>query len=315
MSVNEMSRLVNLSRFSSPFALHRTRKKTFRQNFKTMSHSQVSYIDTAIHAAKSAGKVISEAFSRPKNIQNKGIFDLVTETDKECERLIKDAVKKAFPDHVFIGEESAAANGLPVNLTDAPTWMCDPLDGTTNFVHQYPSCCVSIALWMNRQPELGVVYNPVLQELFSAEKGKGAFLNGQRIHTSSTKEMEQAVFATELGVVREPAVIQAIFDRVAKIALVTRSVRCGGSIALDLCNVACGRLDFCYEIEFGGCWDVGAGSLIVMEAGGNVLDPCGGSFNIMARRVLGANAFLGKEVATLFSSFEFYPDEPRPQIP
>jgi len=277
-----------------------------------MSQGHPSHLEVAVQAARAAGKVISEALSRPKDVQNKGTFDLVTETDKECERLIMETVKGSFPEYQFIGEETASADGSPVELTDAPTWMCDPLDGTTNFVHQYPSCCVSLALWIDRQPVVGVVFNPVLQELFSAERGKGAFLNGERIHTSSTKEMERAVFATELGVIRDPAVIKAIFDRIASVALVTRSIRCAGSVALDLCNVACGRLDFCYEIGFGGCWDVAAGSLIILEAGGKVLDPCGGPFNILGRRVLGTNAHLDKAVVDILSTFELYPNEPPP---
>eukprot|EP00210_Caulerpa_lentillifera_P008127 g7761.t1 len=271
-----------------------------------------TYLQTAIEAARAAGKVISSALSRPKSIEHKGSVDLVTETDKECERLILDIIKNKFPTHLFIGEESSADKDALVELTDLPTWMCDPLDGTTNFIHQHPSCCVSLALWENREPIVGVVYNPVLDELFAAEKGKGAFKNGEKIQTSQTNVLNNALFATELGVIRDQEVIEPIFQRISSLALNTRSLRCGGSIAIDLCNVACGRLDFCYEIGFGGCWDVAAGSLIVQEAGGSVFDPTGKPFHVMSRRVLATNAHLHKEVVEITSKFKFYKNEPPP---
>lgn len=277
-----------------------------------MNATNSVYLQTAIEAAKAAGSVIFKALSQPKSIEHKGTVDLVTETDKECEKLILEIIKNKFPTHQFIGEETSADKDSPIPLTDSPTWMCDPLDGTTNFVHQYPSCCVSLALWIDRQPVVGVVYNPVMDELFAAERGKGAFKNGEKIQTSGTNMLSNAVFATELGVVRDPEVIDAICQRISSLALNTRSIRCGGSIAIDLCNVACGRLDFCFEIGFGGCWDVAAGALIVQEAGGSVSDPSGKPFHVLSRRILATNAHLHKEVLNLTSKFKFYKDEPLP---
>ena len=299
-----------------PFArLVSPRKHCFtvkRQQSVMNRASSENHLEVAIRAAKAAGAVISAALSLPKQVQNKGAVDLVTETDKECETLILETVKSSFPDHLFIGEETTAEEGNSIELTDTPTWLCDPLDGTTNFVHQYPSCCVSLALWIKREPVVGVVFNPVLKELFTAERGKGAFLNGVPIRTSETNELEKAVFATELGVTRDVDVITAIFSRISRLSAATRSIRCAGSVAIDLCNVACGRLDFCYEIGFGGCWDIGAGTLIIMEAGGKVLDPCGGPFNVLSRRILGTNAHLDKKVSEILSTFDFYANEPRP---
>ena len=190
--------------------------------------------------------------------------------------------------------------------------MVDPLDGTTNFVHRFPFVCTSIALVIQKQIVVGVVYNPVLEELFTAVKGKGAFLNGQSIRVSSKDQLDQALLATEIGVSRDEGVMDAIFDRIRKVTMRMRSVRCSGACALNLCSVACGRIDVMYEVGFGGCWDCAAGALIVTEAGGQMLDPSGSPFNVMSRRVLGANANLGKPVAEIIASCRTSNQEPAP---
>ncbi|KAK9818040.1 hypothetical protein WJX72_006139 [[Myrmecia] bisecta] len=271
--------------------------------------SLAEYEKVAVSAAKSAGAVIREAFVKKKTVEHKGSVDLVTETDKQCEALISSALREAFPDHSFIGEEESSAAGSTAALTDAPTWMVDPLDGTTNFVHQYPFVCVSIGLAIEQKLVLGVVFNPILNELFTAVQGRGAFLNGQQIHASSTAELGNALLATEIGTTRDPQTVAAIFDRISALTGCMRSVRCSGSCALNLCSVACGRLDAFYEIGFGGCWDVAAGALVLQEAGGTVLDPAGGQFGVMARRVLGTNAHLGDAVAKVLAGCKVSPHE------
>jgi inositol-phosphate phosphatase / L-galactose 1-phosphate phosphatase len=216
--------------------------------------------------------------------------DLVTATDGAAEAAVRAALAAVFPAHAFIGEEEAAAaasrgDGPPV-LTDDPTWIVDPLDGTTNFVHGFPAVAVSIALAIGGQPVVGVVFNPVTDELFAASRGRGATRNGEPCAPSPVADLSSALIGTEIGVSRDPAVGAAVFSRAAALTSAARSLRCGGSCALGLCAVACGRLDVFYEIGFGGAWDVAAGAVIVREAGGEVLDPAGGVFGLMARRVL-----------------------------
>jgi len=201
----------------------------------------------------------------------------------------------------------ASFNSLPCACR-----MVDPLDGTTNFVHRFPFVCTSIALVIKKEIVVGVVYNPVLKELFTAIKGKGAFLNGQPIKVSTKDALDQALLATEIGVSRDEQVMDAIFDRLRQVTMRMRSIRCSGACALNLCSVACGRIDVMYEVGFGGCWDCAAGALIVTEAGGEMLDPSGGPFNVMARRVLGANAHLGKPVAEVIASCKTSNKEPAP---
>ncbi|CAD7700946.1 unnamed protein product [Ostreobium quekettii] len=265
-------------------------------------------LQVAVEAARSAGAVIAAAFHRPKRVEHKGPADLVTDTDRRCEALVLDAIRASFPDHQFIGEEASA--DAAAHLTDAPTWMVDPLDGTTNFVHGYPFVAVSIALVVNRAAVVGVVYNPVLEEMFTATAGGGAFLNGEPIRPSDTSDPGSALLGTELGVQKDDATLGAVFGRVRDLSKITRSLRCGGSCAIGLCNVACGRLDAFYEIGFGGCWDVAAGALIVQEAGGVVVDPAGGPYDVMARRVLAGNGHLTGALSAVIRDGVLGPKEP-----
>eukprot|EP01025_Chloroclados_australasicus_P016298 TRINITY_DN18126_c0_g2_i5.p1 TRINITY_DN18126_c0_g2~~TRINITY_DN18126_c0_g2_i5.p1 ORF type:complete len:317 (+),score=44.56 TRINITY_DN18126_c0_g2_i5:105-953(+) len=270
------------------------------------------YLKVALEAAKEAGAVIKDAFNGTKNVVHKGAVDLVTETDKQCEKLVYEKLRDAFPEHKFIGEEGSAEQGFTDTITDSPTWIVDPIDGTTNFVHRYPFVCVSIGLTIHKEPIIGVVYNPILNELFSASKGAGAHLNGDPISVTSEEKMEKALLATELGVSRDQETVEAVYDRIKNLTMNMRSVRCCGSCAMNLCGVACGRLDAFYEIGIGGPWDVAAGALIVTEAGGEVLDPIGGSLNLMSRRVLGANGKIGKQVAQIIKNSKCAPSEPQP---
>jgi len=275
-------------------------------------HDYDLYLKVATEAAEAAGGVIAAAFNQPKAVEHKGAVDLVTETDKQSENLVYSHIQNAFPTHRFIGEEGTAEQGFTSDLTDEPTWMCDPLDGTTNFVHGFPFVCVSIGLAINKQVVVGVVYNPVLKELFTAVRGRGALLNGSPLRCSETASMGSALFATEVGTSREPATIAAIFDRIKALTAVARAVRCCGSCAMNMCGVAMGRLDAFYEVGFGGCWDVAAASLIVEEAGGKVLDPCGGPFSLMGRRVLATNAHLAEPVSYVLAACPTGPTEPPP---
>ncbi|ERN18286.1 hypothetical protein AMTRI_Chr10g230120 [Amborella trichopoda] len=248
------------------------------------------FLSVAVEAAKRAGEIIQRGFYETKNVEHKGQVDLVTETDKACEDLIFNYLKLHYPKHKFIGEETSAACGATAPLTDEPTWIVDPLDGTTNFVHGYPFVCVSMGLTIGKVPTVGVVYNPILNELFTAIKGQGAFLNDLPIKASSQTELVKSLLATEVGTKRDQSNVDATTNRIKSLLFKVRSLRMSGSCALNLCGVARGRLDMCYEIGFGGPWDVAAGAVIVAEAGGCVFDPSGNEFDIMSQRVAASNA-------------------------
>lgn len=249
------------------------------------------FLAVAIDAAKQAGEIIRNGFHQKKQVEHKGSVDLVTETDKACETLIFNHLKQHFPTHKFIGEETTAACGAS-ELTDAPTWIVDPLDGTTNFVHGFPFVCVSIGLTIQKIPTVGVVYNPIMNELFTGIRGKGAFLNGNPIKVSSQDELVKALLVTEAGTKRDKLNVDACTNRINKMLFHVRSLRMSGSCALNLCGIACGRIDLCYELGFGGPWDVAGGAVIVEEAGGVLFDPSGKEFDITSQRVAASNPLL-----------------------
>ena len=270
------------------------------------------YLAVAKKAAEGAGELIRMAFnSEDKGVQSKGLSaDLVTATDEACENLIRSTIMEAFPDHKFIGEEEVAKTGRIPELGPEPTWMCDPLDGTTNFVHGFPFVCSCVGLVINKQVVAGVVYNPVLEEMFTAARGAGAFLNGEPISVSEQPDIQRALCATEIGVHRDFETMMAIMERLMKVISSTRSIRCSGSCAMNMCGVAMGRLDIFFEIGFGGCWDVAAASIVLEEAGGRVLDPAGGPFDIMGRRVLVTNSQLAGPISEILGGCFTGPNEP-----
>lgn len=263
-----------------------------RKRLKMADNGSLSeFLAVAVDAAKSAGEIIRKGFHEKKNVEHKGQVDLVTETDKTCEDLIFNRLQKHYPEHRFIGEETSATCGT-AELTDHPTWIVDPLDGTTNFVHGYPFVCVSIGLTIGKVPTVGVVYNPILDELFTAIRGQGAFLNGGPIKASSQNELVKSLLVTEVGTKRDKSTVDATTNRINSLLFKVRSLRMSGSCALNLCSIACGRIDLFYELGFGGPWDVAGGAVIVQEAGGLVFDPNGGDFDIMAQRIAASNTHL-----------------------
>ncbi|XP_047947922.1 inositol monophosphatase 3-like [Salvia hispanica] len=257
----------------------------------TQKGSADDFLATAVEAAKQAAEIIRSGFYGAKQVENKGEVDLVTETDKKCEELISTFLKKQYPDHMFIGEETVAAGGN-MELTNEPTWIVDPIDGTFNFVHGYPFVCVSIGLTIGKIATVGVVYNPIMDELFTAVRGKGAFLNGKPIRVSSQDELVKSLLAAEVIASHEKSVVDASTNQINSLLFKVRSLRMSGSCALDLCGIACGRLDLFYLVGFGGPWDVAAGAVIVSEAGGLVFDPSGKDFDITAQRVAASNPLL-----------------------
>ncbi len=216
--------------------------------------------------ARSAGELLKEAYHQPREIDTKSsTIDLVTQADRASEAMILNALKERFPEHNILAEESHPA-GAGAGLT----WIVDPLDGTTNFAHGFPVFAVSIALWDEQGPLLGVVYDPLREECFAAVRGQGATLNDELIHVSNIKTLDKALLATGFPYDRHTAEDNNVASLSAFIRK-AQGVRRAGSAALDQCYVACGRLDGFWEMRL-HAWDVAAGMLIVREAGGKVTD-------------------------------------------
>lgn len=250
--------------------------------------------EVAIETALAAGAVLRERLSLDRTIDFKGAIDLVTDADRASEELVEAAITKRFPDHRFVGEETTFLSGdVPVG-SEQYTWLVDPLDGTTNYAHRYPHFAVSIALEHTGQVILGVVYDPMRDELFVAERGGGATLNGAPIVVSKIDSLERSLlgtgFAYSAGERRENARIWNGFLALAQ------GVRRDGSAALNLCYVACGRLDGFWERPL-NAWDLAAGSLLVEEAGGEVAGYAGTPFGPYRREIVCSNGLIQQELA------------------
>jgi myo-inositol-1(or 4)-monophosphatase len=246
--------------------------------------------DIAVKAAKAAGELLRNNMGRiaSLHIDRKKKFDFVTDIDIESERLIIDIIKSQFPKHAILSEESRRepAKGY--------RWIIDPLDGTTNYIHGYPVFAVSIALEHKDEIILGVIYNPLLDELFCAQKGSGAFLNGRAIHVSGVSELKDSLLATGFPF-RSKEYLDIYLTAFASIFRQVSGIRRAGSAALDFAHLACGRCDGFWEIGLSP-WDIAAGSLLIEEAGGFITDFNGGPKHIWTGNVLAGNQFVHGEV-------------------
>ena len=243
------------------------------------------YLATAVEGALACGRIHRRFFRQDPRIHKKGRIDLVTEADLEAEQMFRDLIAARFPDHAVIGEES----GMSPTARDARfQWIIDPVDGTTNFAHGLAFFCVSIALQIAGALAVGVIYDPIADELFTAERGEGARLNGQPIHVSNAEALIDAMMCTGFPyTVREDRLKQvAVF---AAFLPEAQAVRRLGSAALDLAYVACGRLDAFWE-ESLKAWDMAAGALIVQEAGGVVTNVDGTPYDPFAGHIAASNA-------------------------
>lgn len=247
------------------------------------------YLQVAVAAAKEAGRIQKLYFGRSHPVEYKGEFNPVTEVDRLCEQAIVKMILDAFPDHDVLTEES------PFKGKGSPwRWIIDPLDGTTNYFHGFPCFCVSIGLEMEGEVILGVVYVPMLNELFYSEKGKGAFLNGERIVVSQNNRLNRSLVCTGFPYdVHEHADFYLRYFR----QFITKSfaVRRPGSAAIDLSYLAAGRFDGFWELKL-HAWDVAAASLMITEAGGKVTDFQGRPFNIYSGEILASNGFIHEEM-------------------
>ena len=238
-----------------------------------MSGNLESYFSHAKEVAKLAGDILHKAYTSFHDFSDQGCqvlevetkesndANLVTIIDKQIQDFIIDYLNRIFPTHSFIGEESLTK----IELNNDPTWIIDPIDGTTNFVHGLPYCCVSIGLVVDKHPTIGVIYNPILGQMFSACEGMGAFLNDKRLGTSPKPitPISQCIIGLEYGNERTNDVLDPkleTFSRVIKAPV--RAIRCYGSAAMNLCMVASGVLDIYLEAGI-HCWDIAAGVVIV----------------------------------------------------
>jgi len=256
------------------------------------------FLATAIEAVIRAGKLQMEHFGRDDvQIDKKGTIDLVTDIDVAVERMFRDMVAERFPDHQVLAEEMGGAAEVP----PGPCWVFDPIDGTTNYAHGIPIFCASLALEIDGVAQVAAVFDPNRQELFTAERGVGAFLNGRRIHVSSAVSLVDAVLVTGF-----PYDVHGRVDEIVGLfgAFVgqARAVRRLGSAAIDLCYVAAGRMDGFWESDLKP-WDMAGGALIVAEAGGIVTHMDGTAFNSRQRHVLATNALLHQPMLDIIRTF------------
>ncbi|KAM7369718.1 hypothetical protein PAMP_011020 [Pampus punctatissimus] len=247
-------------------------------------------MDHCVEVTKRAGEMIREALQ--KNIavmQKSSPVDLVTETDQKVEQLIISSIKEKYPTHSFIGEESVAA-GAPSVLTDNPTWIIDPIDGTTNFVHRFPFVSVSIGFTVKKEIEFGIVYSCIEDKMYTARKGKGAFCNGVPIRVSGQEDISQSLVLTEMGFKNDSKQFNTMLANIKTILTIpVHGIRSPGSAAVNMCLVACGSADAYYHMGI-HCWDMAGGAAVVTEAGGVIMDISGGSFDLMSRRLIVASS-------------------------
>lgn len=250
------------------------------------------HLQVAIEAARLAGSYQRHRFTSPLSIELKGDKDLVTEVDRESERLIVQQLLNRFPDHSILAEEGSCPH------RESPLcWIIDPLDGTTNFAHGFPWFCVSIALEADGELVAGVILNPIHDELFTATRGGGAFLNGRRLRVSERSPLKDTLLGTGFpyDCASDPV---NNFDNFMAFQRAARGIRRAGAAALDLAAVAAGRLDGFWELKLKP-WDVAAGVLLVREAGGMVSGFDGSEYSIFHNRILASNGLIHGEMAAM----------------
>jgi myo-inositol-1(or 4)-monophosphatase len=260
-----------------------------------------NYTAVAVNTAAMAGEFIKSKLGEVKDVNLKySAHDLVTEVDKGAEQLIRKLINTHFPQHHFLGEEGVGPgpDASEVAIAEAVNaeflWIVDPIDGTTNFVHGFPFFSVSIALAHRGEVIVGVVYDPIHDEVFVAEKGKGAYLKGKRIHVSSEERLSESLIATGFPADHLKS-LPINLSGIASIAPKVRNLRIAGSAALHLAYVAAGRLSGFWEIGLNS-WDIAAGALLISESGGMVSDTEGQPFTLATRNILATNGYVHQEL-------------------
>jgi len=257
-------------------------------------------IKTAIEAATAAGKFLKQNLGKVRNIQQKSGQEknLVTEIDKRSEEIIIDIIKKHYPNHAILAEESGTEKSKPSEYK----WIIDPLDGTTNFTHGLPVFCISIGIEFNDEIISGVVYDPNNDELFVAEKGRGAFLNGKRIRVSEKSTLNQSLLVTGFpyNITENP---DHAIEHFINFLMKAQAVRRMGSAAIDLAYVACGRFDGFWEVALNP-WDMAAGAILVTESGGMMSDFSGNKFSIYQKQLLASNGLIHEEMLKVIKNIK-----------
>lgn len=248
----------------------------------------------AVDLARNAGVLLKKKFSQTHKIQYKGAINIVTEADKMSENLIIEAITRTFPDHGILSEESPAITGA-----GKLRWIIDPLDGTTNYAHGYPVFCVSIALENDGNVILGVIYDPMREDMFVAERDKGAYLNDKKIAVSSIKDLSRSLLATGFPYdIRDSK--ENNLDYFNLMAVKVQAIRRAGAAALDLAYLAAGRFDGFWELKLKP-WDTAAGCLLVTEAGGVISDITGKKWNLQSPSLLASNALIHEQMIKVLS--------------
>ena len=251
------------------------------------------YLETAADIAREAGALLATYFERRVAFELKGEFDLVTEADRASEHLVVERLRTHFPTHRIVAEEGGGHDS-----SSEYRWFVDPLDGTTNFAHGFP--CFNVTLGLERAGEMvaGVVYDPIRQEMFSAERGAGAYLNNHRIKVSTTRQLCDSLASTGFPSRKRHHNVNIHFYY--QLAMASHGVRRTGSAAIDLAWVAAGRLDFFWEFGLKP-WDMAAGNLLVTEAGGRISDMRGAPHSLTASdHLLADNALLHDQIIGIF---------------
>ena len=252
-----------------------------------------SYLSAAGEIAREAGALLVRYFERRVAVEYKADFDVVTEADRASERLIVERLRARYPGHSIVAEEGAG-----VELASEFTWYVDPLDGTTNFAHGFPVFCVTLALEQAGEVVAGVVYDPLREEFFAAEKGAGAYLNNRRIHVSRVNRLAESLLATGFPSHKRHADVNVYFFH--QTSMLSHGVRRAGSAALDLSYVACGRLDGFWEFRLNP-WDLAAGVLLIGEAGGRSTDMHGAPHQLKGVETAASNVLIHDEMIGLFA--------------
>jgi len=268
----------------------------------------LEWLDDAKQFAVEAAQVIREKGAKRDagtlKIENKMTVDFVTEADKASEDIIVKRIRTKYPTHKIIGEEGGFQNGED-KFTNDPTWVIDPLDGTTNFCHNFPQVAVCIGICVDKIPVVGVVYDVYNDSMYYAAKGSGAFKNDQRLKCKSVKKVSEALYATNLGPCRDPEWCARQVQRYFLLStLGFHSLRMNGSCALGMCSVADGSVDCFYEEDVGGPWDVMASTIIVREAGGETLNFQGKPLmaKVGKQKLISANDELARKTFELFNT-------------
>ncbi len=252
-----------------------------------------NYLSTAVEIARESGALLAELFTQPLEITYKRRSDLVTVADRRSEALIVERLRRNFPDHGIVAEEGGGQAG-----SSDYCWYVDPLDGTTNFAHGFPVFCVTLGLAFRGEVIAGVVYDPTRNDLYTAERGSGAYLNEHRLQVSRIEKLSECLVATGFPpfATNHELNIQFYF----RFTELSHGIRRAGSAALDLCSVAAGRFDAFWELKLNP-WDKAAGSLLVTEAGGRMSDIKGRPFDVLGDDVFASNGRVHDQMLEVFA--------------